>query len=60
MNHKIYNLNKSLFIETSPSPVKYAMSKLNKCNNILRLPLVSVSKETEKEIDLSLEKLGLI
>ena len=60
LNHKIYNLNKSLFIETSPSPVKYAMSKLNKCNNILRLPLVSISKETEKEIDLSLEKLDLI
>ena len=60
LNHKIYDLNKSLFIETSPSPVKYAMSKLKKCNNILRLPLVSVSKETKIKIYLSLKKLDLI
>ncbi len=60
LNHEIYNLNKSLFIETSPAPIKYALSKLSKCKNILRLPLVQVSKETEKKIDISLKKLNLV
>ena len=57
LNHEIYNLNKSLFIETSPAPIKYALSKLSKCKNILRLPLVQVSKETEKKNRYFLKKI---
>jgi 4-hydroxy-tetrahydrodipicolinate synthase len=38
----------ALFAETSPMPLKYVMSKLGLCENILRLPLIPVSKETEK------------
>ena len=60
LNHMIYNLNKVLFIETSPAPVKYALSKLKKCENILRLPMVKVNEDTEKMIDLILSDLSLI
>ena len=60
LNYKLFPLNKVLFIETSPSPIKYALSKLNKCSNILRLPLVSVSESTKHEIDRALEQLDLI
>ena len=31
-----------------------------KCENILRLPLVNVTKKTEKNIDIVLKELGLI
>lgn len=41
-------LVEALFVETSPGPVKYAASLLGKCRNELRLPMVSVSKHTEK------------
>ena len=59
LNHMIFPLNKVLFIETSPSPVKYALSKLKRCRNIMRLPMVSVSKETAKKIEKVLEELKL-
>ena len=37
LNQKIFELNKVLFIETSPSPIKYALSRLKKCENILEV-----------------------
>ena len=60
LNYKLFPLNKVLFLETSPSPVKYALKKLNKCSNILRLPLVSVSDSTKHKIDKALDQLDLI
>lgn len=48
---KALPLISSLFAETNPAPVKYAMSKLGYCENELRLPLFPVTKETEKKID---------
>ena len=60
LNFLSYSLNKVLFLETSPAPVKYVLSKMKKCQNILRLPLVSVEKETKQKIDKILKELGLI
>ena len=59
LNQKLFNLNKVLFLETSPAPVKYALNKLKKCENILRLPMVPVSKKTQNKIDMALIELGL-
>lgn len=39
------------FIETSPSPVKYILSKKGYCKPILRLPLVEVSEENKQILD---------
>ena len=39
-----------MFIESNPSPVKYAASLLNMCNASVRLPLVEVQVETKKII----------
>jgi 4-hydroxy-tetrahydrodipicolinate synthase len=60
LNFKLFPLNKALFLETSPSPVKYALSKLKKCHNILRKPMVVIQKNTETIIDKSLRDLNLI
>ena len=60
LNFKMYALNNVLFSETSPSPVKYALSRMKKCKNILRLPLVSVEKTTKNRIDKVLKGLRLI
>jgi 4-hydroxy-tetrahydrodipicolinate synthase len=38
-------------IETNPQPVKYAVSLLNRCKNIFRLPLVSPSEKSKKIIE---------
>ncbi len=43
-------LHTSLFIESNPSPVKYAASLLGMCNPTVRLPLVEVREETKKKV----------
>ena len=50
LNYQLAPLAEALFVETSPAPIKYAVSLLGKCQNELRLPLVPVSKNTEKLI----------
>ena len=47
----------ALFVETSPSPVKYVMSKLGLCKNVLRLPLVKATKKAEELLDKEMKKL---
>ena len=42
-------LHTAMFIESNPSPVKYAASLLNMCNASVRLPLVEVQEETKKK-----------
>jgi len=48
INDQIAPLIEALFVETSPAPVKFAASLLGKCRNELRLPLVPVTRATEK------------
>ena len=43
-------LHKALFIESNPSPVKFAASILNLAPPDVRLPLVQVTEATKKEI----------
>lgn len=60
INFLISSLNKVLFIETSPAPVKYALSLMNKCENQLRLPLVDIEEKTKIMIRKELIDLKLI
>ena len=50
INDKLMPLHKSLFIESSPSPVKYAASLLNLSSDEVRLPLVKITEETKKAV----------
>ncbi len=43
-------LHSALFIESNPSPVKYAASLLGMCNSTVRLPLVEIRKETQQKV----------
>ena len=43
-------LHSSLFIESNPSPVKYAASLLGMCSASVRLPLVEIREETKKKV----------
>ena len=53
-------LHKSLFIESNPSPVKYAASLLNLCSDEVRLPLVKVTEETKKIVKSAMVYTNLI
>ncbi len=41
-------VHNSMFIESNPSPVKYAANLLNLCSDDVRLPLVKVTEQTKK------------
>jgi 4-hydroxy-tetrahydrodipicolinate synthase len=60
INSAISELNKLLFIDTNPIPIKSAMSKIGLCQNNLRLPLTSLSKEKTILLYEELKKMNLI
>ena len=48
ISNKYLSMMNLLFIETSPSPVKFVMSKMGLCKNIFRLPLAPINEKSEK------------
>ena len=53
-------IHKSMFIESNPSPVKYAAKLLNLCSDDVRLPLVQVMDSTKETIKKALVAAKLI
>ena len=53
-------LHSSLFIESNPSPVKYAASLLGMCKPSVRLPLVEIRDETKKKVTEALKVAKLL
>ena len=53
-------LHTSLFIESNPSPVKYAASLLGMCNPCVRLPLVEIKDDTKKKVSEALKVAKLL
>ena len=53
-------LHNSLFIESNPSPVKYAASILGMCKPTVRLPLVEIREETKKKVSDALKVAKLL
>jgi len=50
----------SMFVESNPSPVKYAAKLLNLCDDNVRLPLVKVTNQTKDIIKKALQSAKLI
>jgi 4-hydroxy-tetrahydrodipicolinate synthase len=57
---KLMPLHTALFIETNPSPTKYALSVLGKCKDLVRLPMVPVSDKTKAAVRDAMVHAGLI
>jgi len=53
-------VHKSLFIESNPSPVKYAAKLLGLCDDAVRLPLVKIMDETKLKVKNSLVSAKLL
>jgi len=60
INDLLQPVHKSLFIESNPSPVKYAAKLLNLCSDEVRLPLVKVTNSTKESIKNALVSAKLI
>jgi len=50
----------AMFVETNPTPVKYALKLLRGYENVVRLPLVSVVEESENKIASALKETGYL
>ena len=50
----------AMFIESNPSPVKYAASLLGMCDPDVRLPLVQVKEETKKKVSEALKVANIL
>jgi len=48
------------FVETSPGPVKFAMSRMGLCEPVWRLPMVPPSPASQQKVEAVLESLGLL
>jgi len=59
MHRRLGPLFKALFIESNPGPVKYLLSAMRLCENVLRLPLVPVEPGSERFILESARAAGL-
>jgi len=60
INKLLTPLNKSLFIESNPSPVKYAASLLNLSPDDVRLPLVKITEPTKLAVKQALKHANII
>ena len=60
IDKKLQPVHKSLFIESNPSPVKYAAKLIGLCDDNVRLPLVTVLEETKAEVKKALISAELI
>ena len=57
---KLLPLHKSLFVEPSPAPTKWAMAKLGLCRDAARLPITSLSAAGQAAVGQSLREAGLL
>jgi 4-hydroxy-tetrahydrodipicolinate synthase len=59
LRDQLHFLSKNLFCETSPAPVKYAVSKLGFGSDEVRLPLVKASDNARKLVDEAMAHAGI-
>jgi 4-hydroxy-tetrahydrodipicolinate synthase len=60
LNKILQPIHHSMFIESNPSPVKYAAKLMGLCDDIVRLPLVAVTDTTKETIKKTLKFAKLI
>ena len=60
LNNILQPIHRSMFIESNPSPVKYAARLMNLCDDDVRLPLVKVTEPTKETIKKTLQIAKLI
>jgi 4-hydroxy-tetrahydrodipicolinate synthase len=60
LQDKLMPLHQSLFVETNPSPAKYALSVLGRCADTVRLPMVTLSDKSKAAVRDAMVHAGLI
>jgi 4-hydroxy-tetrahydrodipicolinate synthase len=59
MHRRLMPLHKALFCETSPTPVKYALSRVGRCTAEVRLPLVELRPDSRAKVAAAFQAAGI-
>jgi 4-hydroxy-tetrahydrodipicolinate synthase len=60
LRDRLMPLHHAMFVETSPAPVKYAASLLNKSTDEVRLPLVPCTQAGREAVEAAMRSAGLL
>ena len=60
IHSRLLALHKDLFIEPSPAPTKWALTRLGRCNAAVRLPITPLSPQSQAVVEQSMREAGLL
>ncbi len=60
INFRLLGLHRHLFIEANPIPVKWAVARMGKMKNVLRLPLTPLSAAAQGVVEDAMRQAGVI
>lgn len=60
LHERLMPLHEELFCETSPAPVKYALSVLGRCEDSCRLPLAPLTESSKARVRAAMTKVGVL
>ena len=60
INFRLLGLHQKLFIEANPIPVKWAVARMGKINNVLRLPLTPLTAAAQPVVEEAMRQAGVI
>jgi 4-hydroxy-tetrahydrodipicolinate synthase len=60
INYRLLGLHRNLFVEANPIPVKWAVARMGKIRNNLRLPLTPLSAGAHPVVEAAMRQAGVI
>jgi 4-hydroxy-tetrahydrodipicolinate synthase len=60
INFRLLGLHRNLFVEANPIPVKWAVARMGKMENALRLPLTPLSVPAQAAVESAMRQAGVI
>jgi 4-hydroxy-tetrahydrodipicolinate synthase len=60
INFRLLGLHCNLFVEANPIPVKWAVARMGKMKNTLRLPLTPLSQSAHAVVEAAMRQAGVL
>ena len=60
INYQLLGLHRHLFVEANPIPVKWAVARMGRMKNSLRLPLTPLSQDASKFVEAAMRQAGVL
>ncbi len=60
LQFRLMSLHKALFCEPSPAPTKWALDRLGRCGEAMRLPITALTPDGQEQVGAALRDAGLL